>query len=52
MLGQVVYRSKVMSKQGRVEERIQLENTLANGMYILNLRSESASKVFHFVMEQ
>ena len=52
MLGQVIYRSKVMSKQGRVEVHIQLDNTLANGMYMLNLRSESASKVFHFVMEQ
>jgi hypothetical protein len=52
MLGQVVYRSKVTVKQGRVEEHIKLDNTLANGMYILNLRSESESKVFHFVMEQ
>jgi hypothetical protein len=52
MLGQVVYRGKMMSKRGRVEERIQLSNTLANGMYMLNLHSESGSKVFHFVMEQ
>jgi hypothetical protein len=34
MLGQVIYRSKVMSKQGRVEAHIQLDITLAYGVCI------------------
>ncbi|MES2704950.1 MAG: Ig-like domain-containing protein [Bacteroidota bacterium] len=52
MLGQVIYRGAINVKGGRVEERIKLSNTLANGMYMLSLRSQSDSKVFHFVMEQ
>ncbi|MCF8451166.1 MAG: T9SS type A sorting domain-containing protein, partial [Taibaiella sp.] len=52
MLGQVVYRSKVQARNGVVNERIQISNTLANGMYILNLRSETEAKAFHFVLQQ
>ncbi len=52
MLGQVVYRSKIVAKNGEVDERIQLDGNLANGMYLLNLRNENASGVFHFVVEQ
>jgi hypothetical protein len=52
MLGQVVYRGTVMSRNGSVNERIQISNTLANGMYILSLRTETDTKTFHFVMQQ
>jgi len=52
MLGQVVYTNKVMSKAGNINEQDQLNNTLANGMYLLNLRSNSGNTVFHFVIEQ
>jgi len=52
MLGQVVYRGKVQVRNGSVNERIQVSNTLANGMYILNLRSEAGNTAFHFVMQQ
>jgi hypothetical protein len=52
MLGQVVYRGKVQVRNGNVNERIQVSNTLANGMYILNLRSEAGNTAFHFVMQQ
>jgi hypothetical protein len=51
VIGQVVYTSKVMVHNGEINERIQLNN-LANGMYMLNLRSVSDSKVFHMVIEQ
>jgi hypothetical protein len=52
MLGQVVFRGAVTTKQGRLETQINLDGSLANGMYILTLRSATEQKVFHFVMEQ
>jgi hypothetical protein len=52
MLGQTVYSNKVMANDGSINERIRLDNSLANGMYMLNLRSVSGSKVVHVVVEQ
>ena len=52
MLGQVVYKNKIMSVNGVVDEHIELGGSLANGMYLLNLRSGSINDVFHFVVEQ
>ena len=52
MMGQIVYRSKIMTQGGKINEQIRLNNVLANGTYILNLRSGSESKAFHFVIEQ
>jgi hypothetical protein len=51
MLGQVVYSSKNIAVNGNINEQIRLTN-LANGMYLLNVRSASANSVFHFVIEQ
>jgi len=52
MLGQVIYRNNLTAKSGAINEPIQLSSTLANGMYMLNLRSANEHKVFHFVIEQ
>ena len=52
MLGQVIYRTKVIAVAGKLNETITLSNTLANGMYILNARSGTEDKTFHFVKEQ
>jgi hypothetical protein len=52
MLGQVVYRGILQAKRGKLDEQIRLNGTLANGMYILTLRTEQEQKVFHFVMQQ
>jgi hypothetical protein len=52
MLGQVVYTDKVTATGGAINKHIQLNSGLANGMYLLNLRSESKNAVVHFVMEQ
>ena len=52
MIGQVVYSNKVMVRDGKINEQIRLNGTLTNGMYLLNLRSASDNKVFHFVVEQ
>jgi hypothetical protein len=50
MLGQVVYRAKTIATGGNLNEHIQLNSNLANGMYLLNLHSDNETKVFHFVM--
>ena len=52
MIGQVIYRNKIMAQNGVVNERIQLNSTLANGMYLLSLKSVNGNNVFRFVIEQ
>ena len=52
MIGQVIYTNKIMAQNGVVNERIQLSSTLANGMYLLNLKSVNSNNVFRFVIEQ
>jgi hypothetical protein len=52
LLGQTVYKAKFMPKNGEINERIQINNALANGSYILTLRSETEQSIFHFVLEQ
>jgi uncharacterized protein YjdB len=52
MLGQVVYRKKTRPDHGKINEQIELSNSIANGMYILNVSSGSDNKSFHFVVER
>jgi uncharacterized protein YjdB len=52
MLGQSVYRAKTIATGGNLNERIQLNSNLANGMYLLNLHSDNEIKVFHFVVSK
>jgi uncharacterized protein YjdB len=52
MLGRVVYNSEITSRNGNINEHIEMNNKLANGMYILNMRSADRSSMFHFVVEQ
>jgi PKD repeat protein len=50
MLGQVVYKSTVMAYKGKIDEQVRLDNSIANGMYILNLSTTNENKVFHVVV--
>jgi uncharacterized protein DUF2341/type IX secretion system substrate protein len=52
MIGQVVYRNKIVATNGTINEQVNLGNSMANGMYILSVRSESENNIFHFVIEQ
>ncbi len=52
MLGKTVYRNEVLIKDGIINELVLLNSSLANGMYLLNVRSGTENKVFHFVVEQ
>jgi Secretion system C-terminal sorting domain len=51
MLGQVVFRNKSIAKGGKLNELIHLAD-IANGMYLLLVRSETENRVFHLVIEQ
>ncbi len=52
MLGQTVYKGNATAHAGSINERIKLSNTLANGMYMLNVKTANESKAFHFVLKQ
>jgi trimeric autotransporter adhesin len=49
--GQLIYKGKLLPKNGVVDQLVQLNNYLPNGMYTLSIRSSTESKVVHFVME-
>ncbi len=51
MLGQVVYANKILAQNGNVDQHVQLNN-IANGMYLLSLRSATENTVVHIVIEQ
>ena len=52
ILGQVVYKQAVTATNGNIDQKISLISTLANGMYMLNLRSGNENKTFHFMIEK
>ncbi len=52
MLGQGVYKNKVIAYGGEISQKVQLSNTIANGMYILSVHSSRGNDVFHIIIEQ
>lgn len=53
MLGQVVHTARTTARGGQINEHIYLDNNLANGMYLLTVRTASGDgKVFHLVVER
>ncbi len=52
VVGHVIYSQKVIANGGKLNEHVQLNGNLANGMYLLNLRSDVANQVFHIVVEK
>lgn len=52
MLGQTVYTGSAQVRNGAVDQRVQLDGALANGMYMVTLRTEGTSKVFHLMLQQ
>jgi len=49
MLGQVVYKNKVLSHEGKIEEDV-LPGNIASGMYLLSVRWSDGNKVMHVVV--
>lgn len=53
MLGRTIYTGKTLAKAGKLDEQIRLDNALANGMFLLQLRTTTGgSKVLHIVVEK
>jgi hypothetical protein len=52
VLGQVVYKENVQVKKGVINHQVRLAKDLANGMYLLTLRSNMGNKIFHVVIEK
>lgn len=52
MLGQTVYTGSAQVRSGVVDQRVQLDGALANGMYMVTLRTDGTSKVFHLMLQQ
>jgi hypothetical protein len=52
VVGHVVYTEKTTASNGNINARVQLSSSVANGMYLLTLRSNAASQVFHIVVAQ
>jgi hypothetical protein len=52
MIGQVVYRSNPIVHNGLVNEKIELAGSLANGMYLVTIRSGAENAIFHMVVEK
>lgn len=52
MLGQEIYKQVITTQDGLINQQIKLGNTLAKGMYILNIKSGNENSSFHFVIEK
>ncbi len=53
MLGKIVYRNgNLPIVNGKINSKIALDNSLANGLYMLNLKYDDGSRVMRFVIEK
>jgi Big-like domain-containing protein/type IX secretion system substrate protein len=52
MLGQSVYKSSVMVRDGSINAEVNLGNSIASGMYLLSVISGNEHQVFHIVVKQ
>jgi hypothetical protein len=52
MLGQIVYRHHALIRNGTVNERIELNKDLANGVYLLRFSAGTEEVIFHFIVER
>ena len=52
IMGRMVYRNKIITESGMIEEQILLGDKLANGMYLLSVRSGLVSQVMHVVVSR
>jgi uncharacterized protein YjdB len=52
MLGKVIYKSEATAQNGKMNQRISLQNVISNGMYMLILRTGNDSKTFHFAINE
>ena len=52
MPGREVYKQVINAQGGLINEQIKLNGSLANGMYLLNVKTGKENNVLHFVIEK
>lgn len=52
VLGQIVYKDKVIVKNGTIDQQVVLGKDLANGTYMLTVHTGSDNIVFHIVLDK
>jgi len=52
MLGQQIYSGVASVDNGRIHETIRLDNSIAAGIYLVSVHTQSADSVFHMVIEK
>ena len=52
MLGQSVYSNSVFAGSGNLNERVDLANNIASGMYLVTVTSGEHHVVFHVVVDK
>ncbi len=52
MLGQQVYKKTMQANNGKLNEKVILSNTVANGVYLLTIRSGDETHIIHMVVAQ
>lgn len=52
LLGQVVYRATAAVRDSKVDQAVELDKSLANGMYIMRFAIGGQSAVIHFVLKR
>ena len=50
MLGQVVHQQELSVTNGTINAEINLNNSLANGMYLLNMNTGTKTSTLHFII--
>jgi hypothetical protein len=50
MLGQVIYREKAKAVKGELAHPVSLSGSLANGMYMISVKSEHINGTLHFIL--
>ncbi len=52
VIGQVVYKGMFIARNGIINEHVRPDNSLANGVYLLSIHSDTENRVFHVIIEQ
>ncbi len=52
MLGQTIYTRSIAASNGKINQQVNLGNTIANGMYLVSITSGDGHVVFHVVIDK
>ncbi len=50
--GETIYQAKIPANNGKINEYIELNNKIPDGIYILRIHSDTKSEILHFVVQR